>query len=275
MEKRIEQTLVILKPDALLYSLAGSVLTRISDSYNTLMSSRGRNIGVVYSAQKVVAPTRALLEAHYSELKGQSFFNSNIDYMMGLHHYTPDWAQRREIDPADLPQYRRLLVYAVAGDGITDFIRNILGPRDPAVAKATAEGSIRAQHGERRPVPDPANPSRILAYSFCNIAHASTEGCQERELKLWFKPSDFSHEAYRRPLGYTISKRHYYLTQDRQISQSYSPGSLCLVAPGDMAWQSDLDIIEAHIDKQDPSNSDLPTATSKYELECPSLTSAK
>ena len=54
----IQQTLVLIKPDALLYSLTGFIIERISAVLNP-----------VIAAAKMVKVTRELAEAHYENIK--------------------------------------------------------------------------------------------------------------------------------------------------------------------------------------------------------------
>ena len=261
----IEQTLFFFKPDSLKHSLTGQVLTRISDSFNTIAEERGSRIGIVYSAQKTVSPTRSLLEVHYPHLSGR-ILQSTIDYVLGLDHYTEEWATEREISSEELPRYRRLSVYAIAGGGITQIVRDILGPTDPDEAKAEAENSVRAQHGINRKITDPNDKDRVLYSVFYNIAHASEEGEQERELRLWFKPGEFSHKCYREQLDYVFCEKHYYLTKDGLVRSKHELGSLCIAAPSDMVWRLDILILEDHLQNGKNAKSDLRIAVEKYRV---------
>jgi len=61
--KKPQYTLIILKPDALVKSLTGNILTRLSEA-------RLRIIGA-----KVVRVSRELAEQHYEHFKDEPFFN--------------------------------------------------------------------------------------------------------------------------------------------------------------------------------------------------------
>lgn len=106
----------------------------------------------------------------------------------------------------------------------------------------------------------------MIDWVYYNVAHASNEGEQERELRLWFKPADFSDRAYREPLDYIVCKKHYYLTEDGIIIDHYMPGSLCIAAPSDILWKSDMKILEDHLQNGRNAKSDLRIAVAKYKL---------
>mgnify|MGYP001423265333 CR=1 FL=1 len=56
-DKKIQQTLVLIKPDGLKKSLTGNILSRLSETKLTIIGA------------KVVGVTRELAEKHYSHLK--------------------------------------------------------------------------------------------------------------------------------------------------------------------------------------------------------------
>ena len=264
-----DHALLFLKPDALIHSLSGAIMTRISNAFNSLPTGNRHRVGIIYAAQKVVAPTEELLREHYAHLREKPFFQSTVDYILGKHHYTREWAEKRGLLPEDVTRYRRLLVYAVAGTGIVKVIRGVLGPTDPDEAKRIAENTIRAQHGERRPILDPHDSSRITDYLFYNVAHASAEGDEDRELRLWFTPADFSDDYYRESLGFAIAQRHYYLTPDNLVTDRYTPRAMCIAAPSDMVWTSDLEILDAHLEHGPRATTLLSSAVAKYRLNMP------
>jgi nucleoside-diphosphate kinase len=74
-----------------------------------------------------------------------------------------------------------------------------------------------------------------------NLIHASaTVDEAEREIKLWFKPSDIPPRKRAYPVE-TSDTFYYY--GDGKLLETYEPGVVCLLAPGDVAWSSDLDIL--------------------------------
>ena len=63
MNKELEQTLVLIKPDALRNSLTGYVLSLLSE-YHT---------GLVFAGAKIVHVTTMLAAEHYAEHRGKVF----------------------------------------------------------------------------------------------------------------------------------------------------------------------------------------------------------
>jgi len=76
-EENLEQTLVLIKPDALKNSLTGYVLSQLSE-YHT---------GLRFAGAKIVQVSSMLAEEHYEEHKGKVFFPSLLEYIMGVVHY--------------------------------------------------------------------------------------------------------------------------------------------------------------------------------------------
>jgi nucleoside-diphosphate kinase len=94
-----------------------------------------------------------------------------------------------------------------------------------------------------------------------NLIHASAnEADSEREIKLWFKPSDIP-PAMR---GYPAEKceEHYYM-KDGKLSLTYTQGSECLFAPGDSAWSTDLEALRL-LQKGKPAHCTLEAIAAKY-----------
>jgi hypothetical protein len=83
----LEQTLVLIKPDALKYSLTGYVLSVLSEVHT----------GLRYAGAKIVHVNRMLAEEHYQEHRGKPFFPPLIDYIMGKLHYPGEAWKRRVI----------------------------------------------------------------------------------------------------------------------------------------------------------------------------------
>ncbi|MCK5188331.1 MAG: nucleoside-diphosphate kinase, partial [Deltaproteobacteria bacterium] len=67
-----EQILVLIKPDALLYSLTGFIIERVSAVHNP-----------VIAASKVVRVTKELAEEHYVNIRGKPFYPATLRYIMG------------------------------------------------------------------------------------------------------------------------------------------------------------------------------------------------
>ena len=77
MDKRpLEQTLVLIKPDALKNSVTGFILSQLSEFH----------IGSRFAAVKVVNVHRILAEEHYAEHRGKDFYGPLLDYICGKAH---------------------------------------------------------------------------------------------------------------------------------------------------------------------------------------------
>lgn len=69
-----EATLVIIKPDGLVKSLTGNILTKLSDAK------------LVIIAAKMKSVPRELAEEHYRHMKDKPFFEEIVRYLMGEFH---------------------------------------------------------------------------------------------------------------------------------------------------------------------------------------------
>ena len=212
----LEETLVLIKPDALVVSLTGYILSQYSE-YHT---------GLRFAGAKIVHVSRMLAEEHYTEHKGKSFYPALIEYITGRSHY------------ASNPEWRRGIALVYCGPGAVKRVREIAGPTNPHVAREKSPGTIRAL-GTIVPVKDAAGS--LVGERMDNLVHASaTDGEAEREIKLWFKPNDLM--PYMQAYATETCEEHYYY-RDGQVLTAYEPGSRCLLAPGDTAWKSDLEVL--------------------------------
>jgi nucleoside-diphosphate kinase len=212
----LEQTLVLIKPDALKVSLTGYILSQFSEFHT----------GLRYAGAKIVHVTKMLAEEHYAEHKGKAFYNALISYITGEVHY------------AERPQRRRVVALVYCGPDAVKKVRSIAGPTNPHVARDTAPGTIRAL-GTVVPVKDDAG--NVVGERLDNLVHASASVEEaEREIKLWFKPDDIMPYMRRYPTD--ISHEHYYYKGGRLLPD-YEPGARCLAAPGDTVWKSDLEAL--------------------------------
>ncbi len=111
----IQQTLIIIKPDGLVKSLTGNILSRLSEAKLTIMGA------------KVVRVSRELAAKHYEHLKDKPFFEELIDYIVGDVHNT-----------------RRVLALVYQGEEAIVKIRDIVGHTDPEKANPV---TIRGAYG--------------------------------------------------------------------------------------------------------------------------------
>jgi nucleoside-diphosphate kinase len=212
----LEQTLVLIKPDALKNSLMGIVLLHLSEFHT----------GLRFAGAKIVHVSRMLAEEHYAEHKGKVFFPALIEYITGQSHY-----------PAD-PWKRRVAAFVFAGPDAPAKIRDVCGPTNPHEAREKRPGCIRAL-GTVVPLKDAAG--QVIGQRMDNLIHASANaGDAEREIKLWFKPSDIP--PLMRAYPTEVSNEHYYFKEGR-LYNTYEPGSMCLLAPADVVWKTDLEAL--------------------------------
>ncbi|MDH7569646.1 MAG: nucleoside-diphosphate kinase [Armatimonadota bacterium] len=215
-DKEREQTLVLIKPDALKVSLTGYILSQFSEFHT----------GLRFAGARIVHVTRMIAEEHYAEHRGKPFYSSLIDYITGKLHYPND------------PQKRRVVAIVYSGPDAVAKVRRIAGPTNPHVARDTMPGTIRAL-GTVVPIRDEAG--NVVGERMDNLVHASaTPEEAQREIKLWFRPSDIM--PYRHAYPTEKCSEHYYY-KDGRLYTTYEPDSTCVLAPGELAWKSDLEAL--------------------------------
>jgi len=233
---RLEQTLVLIKPDALKNSLTGYLLSQLSEFHT----------GLYFAAAKIVQVSRLLAEEHYAEHREKAFFPALLDYLMGRVHYP------------DEPQKRRVIALVYQGPNAANKIRAYVGPTNPHTARLERPGCIRAL-GTLVPIVD--SGGQVIGQRMDNLLHTSADAKEaEREIQLWFKPSDIP--PLMRGYATEVSDTHFYLN-DNQLSTAYKAGGTCLIAPGDVAWKADLDALRCLNDAQ-PAARSLPAVVAKY-----------
>lgn len=234
--KELEQTLVLIKPDALKNSLTGYMLSQLSEFHT----------GLRFAGIKVVKVTRMLAEEHYLEHQGKVFFPSLLEYLTGCDHYP------------DEPEKRRVIALVYQGPDAILKTRAIIGPTNPHVARDTKPGCIRAL-GTLVPITDASG--NVVTQRMDNLIHGSANPTDaEREVKLWFKPEDLP--AAMRAFPTKISEDYYYFNNN-QLSAKYEAGAVCLAAPGDMLWKSDLEVLHLLAEKR-PAPYSLQAVAAKY-----------
>lgn len=231
-----EQTLVLIKPDALKNSLTGYVLSLLSEFHT----------GLRFAGVKVVHVNRMLAEEHYAEHRGKIFYPSLIEYITGRLHYPDD------------PWKRRVIALVYQGPGSIKKIRDIAGPTNPLQAREKNPGCIRSL-GTLAPIKDEAG--KVLGERMDNLIHASANAADaEREIKLWFRPNDIPPAMH--PYATAESGEHYYY-KDGNLFTTHEPGSACLLAPGDFAWKTDLEVLRL-INKGQKAACSLEAVVAKY-----------
>jgi nucleoside-diphosphate kinase len=216
----LEQTLVLIKPDALKNSLTGYIMSQLSEVHT----------GLRFAGAKIVQVSRMLAEEHYAELRGKIFFPSLIEYIMGISHYpNAKWK-------------RRVIAFVLQGPDAPAKIRQVVGPTNPHTARDEKPGSIRSM-GTIVHLKDAGGHE--IGDRMDNLIHTSSSLAEaEREIKLWFKPEDIP--PLMRPYPTEVSDDYYYFKAGRLYSD-YKKGRVCLLAPGNIAWKSDLEALKLHL----------------------------
>lgn len=133
----IEQTLSIIKPDAVSKNLIGKIVARFEDA------------GLKIVAQRMLLLSRAQAEGFYAEHRGKPFFDGLVDFMTS----------------------GPVVVQVLSGENAIAFNRELMGATDPAKA---APGTIRADYAEainRNAVhgsDSPTSAAREIAYFFAS-----------------------------------------------------------------------------------------------------------
>ena len=207
---------MLIKPDALKNSLTGYVLSLLSEFHS----------GLRFAGAKIVHVSKMLAEEHYIEHHGKPFYLPILEYLMGYAHYPNE------------PQKRRVIALVYQGPDAVQKIRDIVGPTNPLVAREKKPGCIRAL-GTLVPVRDEAG--NVISERMDNLIHASATPAEAaREIKLWFKPNDIPPLMRAYPTN--VCDLLLYI-QDGALYPTYAPGRVCLLAPGDIAWASDLEAL--------------------------------
>ena len=106
----MERSLVLIKPDAMDRSLAGTLLSRLE------------SLGLKLVALKMLQMDEALAREHYAIHKDKSFFNGLVNYISSA----------------------PIVAAVFDGEGAVEVIREAMGPTDPAKAE---EGTLRGDFG--------------------------------------------------------------------------------------------------------------------------------
>ncbi len=233
---QLEQTLVLIKPDALKNSVTGFIFSQLSEFHT----------GSRFAAAKIVNVNRLLAEEHYIEHQGKPFFEALIEYITGVTHYPDD------------PWKRRVIAIVYLGVDVLQTIRDMAGPTNPHKAREEKPGCLRAL-GTVVPILD--QKGTIISDRLDNLIHASANPEDaEREIKLWFVPNDIP--PLMRIYPTEICHTHYYY-KDNRLYNNYEPGSIFLLAPGDVVWASDLEILKRY-QQQEPTEAHLARVVAKY-----------
>lgn len=110
----VEQSLVLIKPDGLVKSLTGDIISKMSETTLKIVGA------------KIIQVTRELAEEHYQHLREEKFFDELIRYIIGEFHT------------------KRVLAMVYQGEDAIKKIRKIVGETNPEKAEPV---SIRGKYG--------------------------------------------------------------------------------------------------------------------------------
>lgn len=131
----MEKTFIMIKPDGVERGIMGEIISKIEDKGFKIIQAR------------LFKPDRSLIEKHYDEHKGKSFFDDLIDYISS----------------------GSVMAMEVEGESVVQIMRTLIGDKDPKIA---IPGTIRG---------DFANSMNT------NVIHGSDSiESAQRELSLWF-----------------------------------------------------------------------------------------
>ncbi len=111
----IEHTLVIIKPDGLIKSLTGNILSRLAETKLIIIGAR------------VLQVSEDLAKEHYQHMREKPFFDELIHYLMGDVHNT-----------------HRVMALVYQGEDAISRVREIVGDTNPELANPV---SIRGAYG--------------------------------------------------------------------------------------------------------------------------------
>ena len=235
-KKELEQTLVLIKPDALKNSLTGYILSVFSEFHT----------GLHYCGAKIVHISQMLAGEHYAEHRGKVFFPAILEYLMGESHYP------------DNPMKRRVIAIVYQGRDAIKKVRDVVGPTNPLNARVEKPGSIRTL-GTLVPLKD--DEGNVIGQRMDNLIHASdTPQSAEREIKLWFRPDDMPPLMH---IYQTEASSEFYYFKEDKLYREYEKDCVCILAPGDVAWKSDLEILY-NISRGHPASGSLQSVVAKY-----------
>lgn len=145
-----ERILILIKPDGLLKSLTGNVISKMSETHLRIIGAKILNV------------SKELAEEHYSELKQAKpeIFKETIRYIRGDFHTN------------------RVLALVYKGEDAIKKVRAIAGKTNPEEALPT---SIRGKYGRIN--------SKTGVFENVVHASDSIENA-EREISLWFDESE-------------------------------------------------------------------------------------
>jgi nucleoside-diphosphate kinase len=156
---KCERTLVLIKPDGLVKSLTGNIITALSETQLKIVGAKVVKVSKEF-AEKHYCELKESLKKKFGEKKGLQVFEEVLDYIQGKFHTN------------------RVLALVYAGEGAVERVRKISGETNPEKALPT---TIRGKYGRIH------SETKV----FENVIHCSDSvENANREIALWFKPEE-------------------------------------------------------------------------------------
>lgn len=152
----VQNTLVLIKPDAVKRNLVGPVLTKLQESKLSLVAANLR-----------ITPLE-LAKNHYAQHEGKDFYAQLLEYITGKLHGTPTTP---------------VVALVYQGENAIQTIRAIAGNTNPEKANPD---TVRGMFGRIT--------TAGLFENVVHASATPLEA--EREIKLWFSPDDILTEIY-------------------------------------------------------------------------------
>ena len=151
-----QSCLVIIKPDGLIKSLTGNIISMLSETKLKIIGA------------KIIKVPKELAEEHYQHLKEEKpdIFEEVVNYIMGKYHTD------------------RVLAMVYQGENCIKKIRELAGKTNPEEAHPI---SIRGKYGRIN--------TKTGVFENVLHASDSEENA-EREIKMWFSPKEICEEIF-------------------------------------------------------------------------------
>jgi len=172
----IQQCLIIIKPDGLIKSLTGNIISALSETKLKIVGAKVIKVSKQFAEKHYYKLEKELIQRH-GEKRGKEIYENVLKYIQGDFHTDRVFA----------------LVYH--GEQAISKIREIAGDTNPEKANPV---TIRGKYG------------RINSETgvFETVVHTSdSEKEAEREIKLWFSPEELTETIYQVNKETTTSER--------------------------------------------------------------------
>jgi len=151
-----EQSLVLIKPDGIVKSLTGNIISVLSETKLKIVGA------------KMVRVNKELAEVHYERHRGKPFYEELTSYLTGkLNFHT-----------------NRVFALVYEGENAINTIREHVGDKNPEIAHPS---TIRGKYGR-------VNSKTGVFENVVHASDTPEEA--EREIKLWFSPAELASVIY-------------------------------------------------------------------------------